>query len=215
MNKENFLSRISFKCFEKFIFFLTKILFNPKVYTQDGKRAGKISLDLPTIIVSNHINHIDGTIISYIFRRYSPHNMAAKDRIEQGGFVTWYLTKAKCIPIDRQTLSTDWLRLAVKTLAVDKECVAIYPEGRHGKNREILPFHSGVTTIAAMSGAQLIMVYNDGPYKLFHRVKLIVSEPFTLEPASEGLTADYIAAQTDALRDRMLSLQSTLIKVIE
>lgn len=208
--KESFLSKVSFKCFEKTIYFLTGILFRPKVFFEKEDRR-KVELSEPTIIISNHIAHIDGTIVSYVFRKYRLHNLAAKDRFEQGGFMGWYLTKAKCIPIDRQTLSTDWVRTSVRTLTADKENIAIYPEGRHGHNREILPFHSGVTTIAAMTGCQMVMVCLDGPYNIIRRSRLIVSEPFRLEPSTEGLTADYIGDQTEKLREKMIGLQSRLL----
>ncbi|MBQ0025016.1 MAG: 1-acyl-sn-glycerol-3-phosphate acyltransferase [Bacteroidales bacterium] len=210
--EESFLSRLSFKCFEKFIFFIVKVFCNPKVYFEKETEKGRPTLDGPTIILSNHINHLDGTVISYVFRKYSPHNMAAKDRFEQGGLMKWYLTKGKCIPIDRKTLSTDWLRAAVRTLSLDKENIAIYPEGRHGSNRQILPFHSGVTTIAAMTGCPIVMVYIDGPYKFGKRCRLIVSEPLHLDPMTEGMNADYIGGQTEKLHTKMEQLQASLLK---
>lgn len=208
--KESLVSRILFVCFEKFMYFLVRFLYHPKVYFEDGVER-KIALDGPTIIVSNHISHVDGTVISYLFRRYRLHNLAAKDRFEQGGFVGWYLKKGRCIPIDRKTLSTDWVRISVRTLLVDKESIAIYPEGRHGQNREILPFHSGVSTIAAMTGSPLVMVCIDGPYRFGKRCRIMVSNPFHLDPASDGMTADYIGEQTERLHDRMLRLQASLI----
>lgn len=211
--KESKASKVFFVCFEKTIYFLVRTLFRPKVVFED-KTDTEVFLSEPTIIVSNHIAHADGAVISWLFRKYRPHNLAAKDRFEQGGFMKWYLTMSKCIPIDRKTLSTDWVRISVQTLNVDRESIAIYPEGRHGHDREILPFHSGVTTIAAISGAPLIMVYNDGPYKLFHRCKLIVSPTFHLDPMTDGMTADYIADQTDKLREKMLGLQKKLVDTL-
>lgn len=209
-NKESFISKASFFCFEKFMYFLVWMLYHPKVRFEDGVDR-KIELAEPSIIVSNHISHVDGTVISYLFRKYRPHNLAAKDRFEQGGFMQWYLTKGKCIPIDRKTLSTDWVRTSVKTLKIDGESIAIYPEGRHGQNREILPFHSGVTTIAAMAGSPLVSVYIDGPYKLFRRCQIILSLPYHIDPATDGMTADYIAEQTEKIRNKTLELQKILV----
>lgn len=208
--KESLISRSMFFCFEKFMYFLVRFLYHPKVSFEDGVER-EIKLDGPTVIVSNHISHVDGTVVSYLFRKYRPHNLAAKDRFEQGGFVGWYLTKAKCIPIDRKTLSTDWVRISVKTLTVDKQSIAIYPEGRHGHNREILPFHSGVTTIAAMTSCPLVMVYIDGPYRFGKRCRIMISNPFHLDPPTEGMTADYIGEQTEKLHEGMLRLQGELI----
>lgn len=197
------------------MFSLARIIFRPKVYFEDGSSASKAVLDGPCLIVSNHINHLDGTILAYLFRKYTVHNLAAKDRFEQGGFVRWYLENSGCIPIDRVGVSTDWLHTSIKVLRQDKESIIIFPEGRHGENREILPFHSGVTMIAAMSASPMVMVYIDGPYKFGRHCRVMMSNPFTLPAPEAGMTAEYVAEQTEALRTRMLDLQSKLDSFIK
>lgn len=201
------------KIFCAIIAFLVHLVFHPKAYYMD-KQKQKNRITEPTILVSNHINHLDGTIIGTIFRRDPIHHLAAKDRFENNKGMAWYLRHTGCIPIDRQNVDTKWVYQSVDILRNQKENICIYPEGRHGKNREILPFHSGITTIAAIAGVQIVMVYIDGPYNFFKRTRLIVSAPFRLDPPTEGMTADYIKAQTEKLHDRMIELQAELLKRI-
>lgn len=189
---------------------LVRIVFRPKVYFKDGSIGNIVNIDEPTIIVSNHVAHTDGTIISYIFRKHKVHNLAAKDRFDQGGLMKWFLIKSGCIPIDRKTLSTDWLHSSVQVLKQDRANIAIFPEGMHGKNRKILPFHGGAAMIAAFTDSPIVMTYIDGGYKPFRRCKVVVSEPFKMAKPQQGLTSDYISEQSDALRNKMLELQKVI-----
>lgn len=197
---------VTYKILEGIVYPLARILYNPKIYFEDDYTT-KACFAEPSILVCNHIAHVDGTVISYVFHPQPLHHLAAKDRFEQNKFMHWYLSNSGCIPIDRKTISTDWIHNSIKTLKVDKESVAIYPEGRHGQNHEILPFHSGVTMIAAMAQVPIVLLYNNGPYKLTKRCEMMISKPFRLEPPTEGMTAEYVQQQTDLLRDKMLELQ--------
>ncbi|MCQ2960438.1 MAG: 1-acyl-sn-glycerol-3-phosphate acyltransferase [Bacteroidales bacterium] len=196
----------TYKAMVRILYPLVRLIYHPKVYFED-KESQKAFLKEPSILVCNHIAHVDGTVISYIFQPQPIHHLAAKDRFEQNAFLRWYLSNAGCIPIDRKTVSTDWIHTSIKTLKIDKESIAIYPEGRHGKNHEILPFHSGVTMIAAMAQTPIVLLYNNGPYSLTKRCEMLISKPFMLEPPTDGLTSDYVQAQTDLLHEKMIELQ--------
>lgn len=199
----------TFKVVESVLLFLMKPVFRPQVHLEEG---ATLTLEEPTILVSNHVSHPDGSVIYWLFRRYHVHNLAAKDRFEQGGLMEWYLKNSGCIPIDRKGVSTEFIHESVRMLLQQKESLVIFPEGRHGQNGEILPFHSGVTMIAAMTKATVRMIYIDGKYKAFFgkRCRMRLSAPFHLPEPDNGLTADWVAAQTDALRNRMLSMQAAM-----
>ena len=86
-------------------------------------------------------------------------------------------------------------------------------EGRHGEHRKQLPFHPGAAMLAAVSQAPLVMVYIDGPIKIFGpRARLIVSPPFHLAPPTNGMNSDYINEQTVVLQQKMKELMEELIK---
>lgn len=190
--------------------FLVHILLRPKVYFSNPERR-KAFIEQPSIIVCNHTSHFDGPVINTVFRKNVIHNLAAKDRFEQKNF-GFFLRHTGCIPIDRQNADTSWIHSALNVLNVQKECVAIYPEGRHGEHRKQLPFHSGVTMLAALAQVPIVLVYVDGPLHLAgKRARLIVGEPFRLDPPAAGISADYVEAQTALLQEKMVVLMNELI----
>ena len=193
--------------------FLVKLLLRPKVYyVEPPKCPGR--LDNPSLLIINHTSHLDGPVVTTVFRKDRIRNLAAKDRFEQRGF-GFFLRHTRCIPIDRQNADLSWVRESMKTINQDKECVAIFPEGRHGEHRKQLPFHTGAAMLAAVSQAPLVMVYIDGPAKILGpRIRLIVSPEFRLAPPTDGMNADYINEQTEVLQQKMKELMEELLKRI-
>ena len=190
---------------------LVKVLLRPKVYyVEPPKHPGR--LDAPSLLIINHTCHLDGPVVTTVFRKDRIHNLAAKDRFEQRGF-GFFLLHTHCIPIDRQNADLSWIHESIKTLQQDKESVAIFPEGRHGEHRKQLPFHPGATMLAAVSQAPLVMVYINGPIKIFGpRARLIVSPPFHLAPPTNGMNSDFINEQTEMLQQKMKVLMEELTK---
>jgi hypothetical protein len=65
-----------------------------------------------------------------------------------------------------------------------------------------------------MSGAPLVMVYVDGPVRIgWKRARLMVSQPFHLDPPSQGLNSEYIQEQTRRLQLRMMLLMKEFIQL--
>lgn len=186
------------------------LFFRPKLEYVNKESKGKL-LSEPCIIVSNHIWHLDGMVIGSKFFSKKICHMAAKDRFADPK-QAFFFRHMNCIPIDRQQLDTSWIYQAIDKLKNQKEHIAIYPEGRHGHNGEILPFHSGITTIAALAQVPLVMIYIDGPYHWFlgKRIRLLVSDQFVLDAPTSGMNADYIAEQTEKLHTKMLEMQAKM-----
>jgi len=191
--------------------FLVRNLLYPKVYYLDPAKQKNV-LQEPSILVCNHTSHLDGPVVTTVFRKSKIHNLAAKDRFEQRGF-GFFLRHTGCIPIDRKNADTSWVHQSMKVLRQDKENIAIYPEGRHGSFRQQLPFHTGVTMLTAMAQVPIVLVYIDGPHHFFRRSKLIIAPPIRLAPPANGLTADYIEEQTAILQQKMIELMEEFIRI--
>lgn len=191
--------------------FLVRSLLCPKVFYLDKERQTDV-LSEPSIVVCNHTSHLDGPVVNTVFRRSRIHSLAAKDRFGQK-FFGFFLRHTGCIPIDRQNADTSWVHESLKVLRVDRENIAIYPEGRHGGHRQMLPFHPGVTMLTGLAQVPVVLVYIDGPHRLFRRSKLIIAPPFRLEPPIDGMTADYFEKQTGILQDRMKDLMEEFISI--
>lgn len=191
--------------------FLVKTLLRPKVYYVEPPKHRR-KLDSPSLLIINHTSHLDGPVVTTVFRKNKIHNLAAKDRFEQRGF-GFFLRNTRCIPIDRQNADLSWIHESIKIIQQDKESVAIFPEGRHGEHRKQLPFHPGAAMLATVSQAPLVMVYIDGPVKILGpRARLIVSPQFHLAPPTQEMNSDYINEQTEMLQQKMKDLMEELIK---
>lgn len=193
---------------------LVRLLLRPKVYFLDKERQA-LKLNEPSILVINHTSHLDGPVVTTLFKDDIIHNLAAKDRFEQRGF-GFFLRNTRCIPIDRKNPDLSWVHESLRMLHQEKENIAIFPEGAHGTHRKQLPFHSGVIMLAALANVPIVMVYIDGPHKVARkRTKLIVAPPFRMDPPLEGLNSDYINAQTEILQNKMKELMAEFIKMDE
>lgn len=188
---------------------LVRILFRPKVHYLDPSRKDEILAE-PSILVVNHTGHLDGGIVNTALYKYPIHTLAAKDRFEQRGF-GFLLRHTGCIPIDREKADTTWIHTSLEVLHKDREHVAIYPEGRHGEHRKQLPFHPGVTMLASIARVPIVLVYQDGPARKYHRNHLMVAPPFRFD-AESGMDAETIQAQTHLLEDRMKALMEAYIE---
>lgn len=114
---------------------LVRLLLRPKVYFLDPElQADK--LKEPSILVINHTSHLDGPVVNTVFSKDRIHNLAAKDRFEQKGF-GFFLRHTGCIPIDRRNPDLSWVHESLRVLNEEKENVAIFPEGAHGKDRAV------------------------------------------------------------------------------
>lgn len=204
--------KIGTEAVEKTTSALVRLLLRPKPYFLEvEKQADK--LREPSILVINHTSHLDGPIVNTVFRKDRIHNLAAKDRFEQKGF-GFFLRHTRCIPIDRNNPDLSWVHESLRVLHEEKESVAIFPEGAHGKHREQLPFHSGVVLLAALANVPIVMVYIDGPHKILRkRSKLIVAPPYTLPSPTEGINSEYIKDMTEILQNRMTDLMNEFIKI--
>ena len=190
---------------------LVRLCLRPKAYFIDPEKQ-KTELSEPSILVINHTSHLDGPIVNTVFRKEKIHSLAAKDRFEQKGF-GFFLRNTRCIPIDRQKPDLSWVHESLRVLQQDKEHIAIFPEGAHGKHRQQLPFHSGVVMLAALANVPIVMVYIDGPAKVFgKRTKLMIDQPYKLPAPTEGMNSEYIKNMTDLLQNRMTDLMNEFIK---
>ena len=191
---------------------IMRTFYRPKLYYTDKSKQSAKELPHPCIIVETHKSHIDGTILrGCVFRKERIHFLAAKDRFEQNRLMNWYLSKTHCIPIDRKDFDTSWIHESLKCLKEYKEPVCIYPEGCLSPDKSILPFHNGVAMLAALSNVPVLLVYTDGPYRLFRGPRIIIDVAFMPKFPEKGrMRADVINDITMQLQARMQELQTIL-----
>ena len=191
------------------IYLLVKAGIRPKVRFVDKNRK-KCRYGEPVIFVGNHISHYDGLMTSVEFRKADAHILVAKDWYEKKS-VNWYLKHAKCIPMDRHGIDTNWLRMS-KDAIKNKDSVIIYPEGKTGKDGVLNEFKSGFVMLALMTGAKIVPFASYGNYKLFfgRRQRMLVGEPTELSAEGKGMNPAYMEAESERFKNIVTDLVNTL-----
>ena len=142
-------------------------------------------LDGPAIFIGRHVGLMDPVILMVQYYHQLLHPLVALDYYEKNAFTRAFYTHAQCIPVDRKNHSQQWLEDSIAALRRG-ESIIIFPEGRRNKEGDdLLPFHTGAVRLAALSGAQVIPVYNAFWHfpKPYH---LAIGEPFHVEGVPEG-----------------------------
>ena len=191
------------------VWFLVKAGIRPKVRYVNKERKN-CRYDEPVIFVGNHTSHWDGLMTSVEFRKAKAHILVAKDWYEKKS-VNWYLKHAKCIPMDRFGIDTNWLRMS-RAAIKDKNSVIIYPEGKTSENGNLHEFKSGFVMLALMTGAKVVPYAVHGKYKLFfgRRLRVLVGEPMELSAEGKGMSPEYMEAESDRFKNIVTELVNTL-----
>ncbi len=170
---------------QRFIVALFRIL-TGALFRIDSSQAGRIPLEGPLILVTNHINIME---IPVIYSRLQPrklHGLVLADRWKNP-LVGWGLDACGTIPLERGGVNLEAMRRALAVLEAG-EMLIISPEGTRSGHGRLQPAHPGVVTLALKSGAPLVPIgYSGGEgykenFKKLRRTPfhMAVGQPFRL-----------------------------------
>jgi len=189
---------------EKFVLWLTRIMFCPKVEFMDESIQG-IELKEPMVIICNHtckenkhrLSEADGPIIREIFKNKKVCSLAAKDIMEK--FPWSILMKGlKCIPVDRGGLSLGWVRDCESELK-NGNSVIIFPEGTTLKDEIIDEFHGGFVTLAKKANVKVLPVVIYRTFGFMKRTTtVLIGVPQKL--TNEAMTKDVRLRETERFK---------------
>ena len=161
----------------------------------------------PLIFACRHVGRMDPVVLMVLYQKHIMRPLVARDYYDHNNFTRWFYRHAQCIPIDRHhTGATQWLEDSLA--ALDKgESVIIYPEGTRNKSGEgVMKFRRGVALLARKSGARVVPVYN-GIWNFPGRYRLAIGSPMSLDPVpEEGVSAQWLDAQSEKMRQAVLDL---------
>jgi 1-acyl-sn-glycerol-3-phosphate acyltransferase len=66
------------------------------------------------------------------------------------------------------------------------ETLGIFPEGTRSKTGYMGPLLGGASLLALKSGCDILPVYIDGPYRIFHPLRVIVGKPIEMQDLRAG-----------------------------
>lgn len=167
----------------------------------------------PVILCANHISLWDPPLLGSGIERQV--FFMAKEELFRIPLISFLITKFGAFPVKRGAGDRAAIRSTLKLLEEGK-IFGIFPEGTRSKNGEIGEGMTGVAMFALKSQAQVIPVAIIGPYRLFHRVKIVYGKPIDLtalreaKSSSETLkeTTDLIMAEIKKLHGAHRSKQS-------
>lgn len=196
-------------CARTVLYFLTHLLYRPKVYYQ-SKKSPRRRIKEPMVLTSNHLRGADGAVISVVFYWSKVHSITADKWYRK-----WYLRPLfECgfsVPINR---STTWLRQSVACLQKG-DSVLIFPEGKAVPGKEMAPFKPGFLMLANLAGTPVLPLYMEGRYNrpFLKRLRIVVGTPYIPEAPAEGEAATshaYLDRQSRILLEKTLELRDLL-----
>ena len=121
------------------------------------KIIGKRNVERPSIIICNHISLDDPLILAHVFNT-EPKYLSKKE-LFKNKFLSNFLTKLGCIPINRYSPDLTSIRKCIECIKNDKSLV-VFPEGtrKRGQRCKKEDAKGGIGLIAASTKADIIPV---------------------------------------------------------
>lgn len=175
---------------KKIAFFmkLAKVLFAPEILFENEAVQNR-SLKTPCVIICNHSQRTlsnrfasaDGPLIRYAFRNQNTSSLMAED-LMKNPFFKAIVDGCDCIPVKRNSASTDWIHKCKKKLESGVS-VIIFPEGTTIKDNAIETFKPGFALLAKLADVPVLPVAINGVYRPFTkgRLKIKISVPMKLQ----------------------------------
>lgn len=139
------------------------------------------------ILCPNHIHAIDPPLISTLVYRPAFHMAKA----ELFGYLGWVLPKVGAFPVRRGRPDREALKSAMALLRAGR-LVVIFPEGHRSPNGDLGSARHGAARLSIATGAPIVPVRIEGPYRMFGRVTVTFGQPF--HPASKRGGDEILAA---------------------
>ncbi|WP_457622923.1 lysophospholipid acyltransferase family protein [Persephonella sp.] len=116
------------------------------------------------IIASNHRSHLDPFVLNVISPR--PILFMAKKELFEVPVLSWLITKAGAIPVNRNKRDINSLKKAIQLLKIG-ECVGIFPEGSRARPKTFKKAQSGVGLLVSRAEVPVIPVRIEGTDDVF------------------------------------------------
>ena len=163
--------------------------------------------DGPMVVCATHSHMVDPLlIIAMMTIRRFPRFLSKKELFSVP-VIGPFLTRIGMIPVDRGKSDISAIRAALGILK-DKGIIGIFPEGTRVQEEEEAEAKTGAVMLASRTGVPLLPVWMPRKKRVFHKVDLVVGEPYTL-PVLRG-SAGY-RAYAEELMERINALQKEAV----
>ncbi|MFJ7725535.1 lysophospholipid acyltransferase family protein [Neobacillus sp. NPDC097160] len=142
------------------------------------------------LLCSNHIHNFDPIIVGIMAPR--PIHYMAKEEVFRVPVLGGIVRKCNAFPVKRGFSDREALRTGLKILK-DGNVFGLFPEGTRSKNGELGKGLSGAGFFALRTEADVIPCAVIGPYKSFHKLKVVYGKPIDMDQMrKEKASADQV-----------------------
>lgn len=171
----------------------------------DRKEFDKIPITGPLILIGNHINFLDVPLMMAHLDNPAITGLAKRETWDNP-FLKFLFNQWKAIPIDRDNIDREAVRMALEALAQGK-LLAISPEGTRSGDGILQQGKPGVIALAIQSKSpmQAIGLYGQEyfrqNYKRLRRTEIhvTVGKPFRINPESDYRSREVRQAIVDEI----------------
>lgn len=157
------------------------------------------------IIAPNHKSYFDPPLVGVAIKKRVVHYMA-KEELFRNPFFGWILRQFGTFPVKRGSVDRTAVRQAVKELK-NGNALGIFPEGTRIKRSGLGRFHSGMASLALMTGTPVIPVAIVGSADMPHKkgpLAVLIGMPIKVKKQKAG--SEEVEALNEAVKKEIQKL---------
>lgn len=165
----------------------------------------------PLILMINHVDALDPFIVVGVFPR--PVTAMAKIEVLSIPLIGFLARRYGVFPIRRGQVDTGAMRQALGLLE-DEGVLLVAPEGTRSPTFSLQQGKEGMALLATRTGSSIIPVAVTGTERVGHYwrqlrrapVRIVIGQPFRLNPGTEQVTRSLLRAMTDEAMFRLADI---------
>ena len=164
-----------------------------------------IPLEGAVIIAPNHKSYFDPPLVGVAIKKRVVHYMA-KEELFRNPLFGWILRQFGTFPVKRGSVDRAAVRQAVKELK-SGNALGIFPEGTRIKRSGLGRFHSGMASLALMTGTPVIPVAIVGSADMPHKkgpLAVLIGMPIKVQKQKAG--SEEVEALNEAVKKEIQKL---------
>ena len=163
------------------------------------------------IVAPNHKSDWDPPLIGVAFNTRIIHYMA-KEELFKNPFLGWLIRQFGTFPVKRGTVDRTAIRQALRELKAGNP-LGIFPEGTRIRREGLGRFHSGMASLALMTGTPVVPVAVIGSRWMPHKkgpLAVLIGKP--VEVKKQRPTDEKVAELNDVVKGKIQDLMDEYMK---
>lgn len=163
------------------------------------------------IVAPNHKSDWDPPLIGVAFNTRIIHYMA-KEELFKNPFLGWLIRQFGTFPVKRGTVDRTAIRQALRELKAGNP-LGIFPEGTRIRREGLGRFHSGMASLALMTGTPVVPVAVIGSRWMPHKkgpLAVLIGKP--VEVKKQRPTDEKVAELNDVVKGKIQDLMNNYMK---